>query len=48
MIDIREEVEDMLIKEKNMKNEMRDILRRVDMKDIKNLYNDHKLKSLIK
>jgi hypothetical protein len=48
MKEIREEVEDLLIKEKNMKNEMRDILRKIDMKEIKNLRNEYKLKSLIK
>lgn len=35
MQEIREEVEDLLIKEKNMKAEMKDVIRRVDMKDIK-------------
>eukprot|EP00347_Sterkiella_histriomuscorum_P021796 403332737 len=48
MQEIREEVEDLLIKEKNMKAEMKDVIRRVDMKDIKQLRNDYKLKSLLK
>ena len=48
MQDIREEVEDLLIKEKNMKAEIRDVFKRVDMKDIKALRNDYKLKSLLK
>lgn len=48
MQDIREEVEDLMIKEKNMKTEMRDVIKRIDMKDIKTLRNDYKLKSLLK
>jgi hypothetical protein len=40
MIEIREEIEDLLIKEKNMKNEMRDILRKIDMKELKGLRNE--------
>lgn len=31
---MKEEVEDLSIKEKNLKTEMRDVIRRVDMKDI--------------
>ena len=48
MIEIKEEVEDLLIKEKNMKVELKDILRRIDMKELTNLRNDHKLKSILK
>lgn len=48
MVELREEVEDLLIKEKNMKSEMKDILKRIDMKELKGLRNDHKLKALLK
>lgn len=34
MLNMKEEVEDLSIKEKNLKTEMRDVIRRVDMKDI--------------
>ena len=48
MMELREEVEDLLIKEKNMKIELKDILRKIDMKELKNLRNEHKLKQLLK
>jgi hypothetical protein len=41
-------VEDLMIKEKNMKSEMKDVLKRIDMKELKGLRNDHKLKALLK
>jgi hypothetical protein len=41
-------VEDLMIKEKNMKSEMKDVLKRIDMKELKTLRNDHKLKALLK
>jgi len=48
MAEMREEAEDLLIKEKNMKQDLREALKKVDMKEIKQLRNDHKLKSMIK
>ena len=37
-----------MIKKKNMEIDLRDILRKLDLKELKNLRNEHKLKSLIK
>lgn len=37
-----------MIKKKNMEIELRDILRKIDLKELKALRNEHKLKSLIK
>lgn len=48
ILELREEVEDLIIKEKNMKQELRDILRRIDIKEVKSHWNEHKLKSLLK
>lgn len=48
MIEIKEDIEDLQIKEKNLKTDAKDIMRRIDMKDIKSLRNDYKLKQLLK
>ena len=45
---MKEEVEHMLLKEKNMKSELRDVLKRIDMKELKSMRNEHKLKSILK
>ena len=45
---MREDAEDLLIKEKNLKVELREVLRRVDMKELKILRNEYKLKSILK
>ena len=50
MTDFREDLEDLIIKEKNLKAELKDTLRKLggDTKELKNLRNEHKLKSLLK
>lgn len=44
----KEEIEDLIIKEKNMKQDLKDVLKKTDMKELKVLRNNHKLKALIK
>lgn len=48
MIFWKDEVEDLLIKEKNLKAEMKEFIKRLDMKEIKSMRNEQNLRALIK
>ena len=45
---MRDDLDDLLIKEKNMRVQMREILKIIDAKETQNLRNDHSLKQIIK
>lgn len=44
----KEEIEELSIKEKNIKIDIKDILKKIDIKELKSMRNEHKLKALIK
>ena len=48
ILESKDEVEDLQIKEKNLSTELKDILRKIDIKEIKTLKNHYHLKQLLK